>query len=102
MSDTREIVTPSNQPGLLKATVGGLFLDFIQHVTPPLAGYLNMHYPILGLELSFEMVVLAESLIAGVLVRFTPNSLVDGLASVIFWTRAAFRKLFKAAHDPIP
>lgn len=102
MSDTETINPPKNQAGLLKATVGGVYLDIVQHVTPPLAGYLNLHYPILGETLSFEVVVLAESLLAGALVRLTPNTLWDGIASVIMWTRLGFRKLFKAAHDPIP
>ena len=78
--------------GGFKASVGATYLELCQHITPPLAGYLNMHYPILGTDLSFEIVVLAETALAWILVKFTPQHFSDSVTATILWTVAQVKR----------
>lgn len=77
--------------GLFKGGAAAIYMDICQHFTPPLAGYLNMHYPIIGDTLSFEIVTFAQSLLAVAVVRFTPQHFVDWVKDCILYWRGALK-----------
>lgn len=78
--------------GAFKASVGAVFFELCQHITPPLAGYLNAKYPILGADLSFEIVVLIESAVSWVAIKTTPQHISDAIVEGILWGRAQLRR----------
>lgn len=93
---------PAKTGGGTKIAVGAIYADLCQHLTPPLAGYLNMRYPILGDQLSFELVVAVESLAGAALVKFTPQHFVDSIKSSIIWGRYAVKGIWNALVGQLP
>jgi hypothetical protein len=87
--------------GLVKVGLGGFYFDFCQHVTPPLAGYLNMLCPWMGVDFAFETVVAGQSIVAMAALKMTPNYIVDSFAEGIMWWRLAWQKLAGAFKKPL-
>lgn len=91
----------SSRPGgKAKATFGALYLDLCQHITPPLAGYLLERWPFLGNDLSFEIVVAAQAVIGGLLIKATPTYFVDSIIDAITWTKDAWHRIVAAINKP--
>ena len=86
--------------GIAKAGLAALYFDICQHMTPPLAGYLNQRFPLLGIDLSFEIVVFAQSTIGGAIIKWTPTHFIDGIISAIRWIKASCKRIRSAADQP--
>lgn len=100
MSDSGPVVKSGG--GYAKASLGAVYLDLVQHITPPLAGWLNARYPILGDAVSYEIVVLAESMLSMVLVKFTPTHFFDSVKNGIISFRRGVKVLRDAMFGALP
>lgn len=90
----------SSKGGFVRAGLGGAYLDLVQHLTPPLAGYLNMAYPILGTDLSFELVCAGEAALAALLIKCTPSHFADALIDIIVYIKTTIKRAKQAWDSP--
>lgn len=97
MTDDQNLSPKSG--GKTKATVAALYFDIAQHVTPPLAGYLNMYLPVLGLDLSYEIVVAGEAAFGAFMVKLTPMYFRESVTDGIIWIKTTLREWTAAAKS---
>ncbi len=93
-----DISNTSSKGGVAKASFGAIYMDFCQHITPPLAGYLSLRYPIIGENLSFEIIVFAQATLAAVIIKFTPQHFVQSVTDSIVFVKSAIRQWRDAAN----
>ena len=98
MTDVSQISKTGS--GFAKASFTALYMDICQHLTPPIAGYMNATFPLLGEPLSFEIVVFVQASIAAAFVKWSPNYFVDSVVNAIMWTRKAWHRILGAFKQP--
>lgn len=85
--------------GKTKVGVAALYFDIAQHVTPPLAGYLSMNFPTLGLDLSYEIVVAGEAALGAFMVKLTPMYFRESVTDGIIWIKTTWKEWTEAAKS---
>lgn len=95
MTDGSQLTsTPKPASSLFKAiTIGSLYFDICQNVTPAIVGYCCAHWPLLKEATWFELVVFSEGALGSAMVWLSWKNVIDAIVGGIKALRAAKQQI---------